>query len=799
MKRFSAGPVLSHLKDFQRATAEHVFERMYLDDEPAHRYLVADEVGLGKTLVARGVIAKTIEHLQREKVKRIDVVYVCSNVQIARQNVRRLHMGEQEHFEVADRITMLPATAHELSKNPISIVSFTPGTSFDLKGGGGMSRERAMLRLMLKRAWGNEHFRGRGSMRVFQGGVSTLNRFRSRFAQVQREHGPNLEQSLVRSFVRVLADRDKDARAVGEPTLRDRFDELCDIFRNDRPVSGWSRAERRLRAGFVGELRDLLARSALEALQPDLIILDEFQRFKHLLASPGGTDFSPPAELAHELFSYVDTASGRNARVLLLSATPYKMFTTVDDADEDHHDDLVETVRFLLKDDTDAVEKLRRDLRDLRRALQQVGRDGGVAAAAARDRVQEALRRVMVRTERLASEKRRGGMLVEQTCSGLRLDERDIRAFIPTARIARSLEVQDPLEYWKSGPFLLNYLDGYKLRTEFDRSIKSRSQILARDLKDASLLEWDAIQRFDEVTPDNARLRWLLQDTVARGAWKLLWIPPSLPYLEPGGAFAEAELKDFTKRLIFSAWTMVPTAISTLVSYEAERLMVSAGGRPRYENTPDARQNRARLLDFSYSSGRLSGMPVLGILYPSVVLAREGDPLKLCAQNDGGVVSPEAATAVVTERMRTLIAGLVNDVKKQGGEIPTEGRVDETWYWATPLWFDWLDDLAHAEGFFARIGRLVKAFTDRDPNAGGDRFKQHLERAKDAALKEYPALGPMPEDLPEVLARLALGAPGPTALRALSRVTGRNVRNLACGSGPARLPGRSGVSSAHLR
>lgn len=135
MKRFSAEPVLGHLKDFQRATAEYVFERMYLDDPPAHRYLVADEVGLGKTLVARGVIAKTIEHLQHEGVKRIDVVYVCSNAQIARQNVRRLHMGGQEHFEVADRITMLPATAHELNENRINIVSFTPGTSFDLQEG----------------------------------------------------------------------------------------------------------------------------------------------------------------------------------------------------------------------------------------------------------------------------------------------------------------------------------------------------------------------------------------------------------------------------------------------------------------------------------------------------------------------------------------------------------------------------------------------------------------------------------------------------------------------------------------
>jgi hypothetical protein len=232
---------------------------------------------------------------------------------------------------------------------------------------------------------------------------------------------------------------------------------------------------------------------------------------------------------------------------------------------------------------------------------------------------------------------------------------------------------------------------------------------------------------------------------------------------------------------------MVPTAISTLVSFDAERQMVRAGGRRRYENTPEARQNRARLLDFSYSSGRLTGMPVLGILYPSVVLAREGDPLQLCMQTKGGVVSPEAAISTVTRRMRALLDSLVRDIERAGSEIPAEGRADETWYWAAPLWLDWLDDPSHIGEFFARNRRLVNAFTDRDPNAGGDRFKQHLERAKEVARTEYPALGPMPKDLPEVLARMALSAPGPTALRALARITSRGVPDLVLRLGACKI------------
>ena len=83
--------VLARLKDFQRDSVDYVFRRLYGDVDPINRFLLADEVGLGKTLVAKGVVARVVDELW-DTVERIDVVYICSNADIARQNINRLNV-----------------------------------------------------------------------------------------------------------------------------------------------------------------------------------------------------------------------------------------------------------------------------------------------------------------------------------------------------------------------------------------------------------------------------------------------------------------------------------------------------------------------------------------------------------------------------------------------------------------------------------------------------------------------------------------------------------------------------------
>ncbi|MFM7928959.1 MAG: hypothetical protein ACKO9Q_14715, partial [Pirellula sp.] len=54
---------LDGLKDFQRASVDVVYNNLFVNGQK--RMLIADEVGLGKTKVANGIIARAIEQRLR--------------------------------------------------------------------------------------------------------------------------------------------------------------------------------------------------------------------------------------------------------------------------------------------------------------------------------------------------------------------------------------------------------------------------------------------------------------------------------------------------------------------------------------------------------------------------------------------------------------------------------------------------------------------------------------------------------------------------------------------------------------
>lgn len=749
--------ILATLKDFQRATAEYVFRRMYLDPEATNRFLVADEVGLGKTLVARGLIAKIIDHLWDSK-RRIDIVYICSNADIARQNLNRLNVGV-ENFELTSRMTMLPTKLHDLKDRKLNFVSFTPGTSFDLKDALGRQEERALLYVLLQRAWG---FKGRDPLYVLKGDVRRIGDFRH---LVQRTQRSKIDPDLTAEFHRALERHATVERSEGRKDMRTRFEELSEEFRTmkNRPSTTVRWEQRRL----VGEMRELLAATCIEALEPDLIILDEFQRFRHLLRGD-----SPSAALARPLFEYQDQDND-SVRVLLLSATPYKMYTLSGESeDEDHYVDFIRTLEFLQHDPakTRDFEAL---IQEYRRGLFALADDPSIRRqlSETKSMIEAQLRKVIARTERLAATEDRDGMLEEAKSLDLRLIPADLSAYVGTQRIAKELGQSDVIEFWKSAPYLFNFMDGYALKKSFQRQLGDAMghSALAKQLKESPevLLPWPDIGRYMEIDPGNARLRSIIAHTIEPGAWRLLWIPPALPYYRLQGPFGDPGLQGFTKRLVFSAWRVVPKAIATLLSYEAERRMIKSSDDQAI-NTPEEHRRRTSraLLRLTLDDGRPAGMSTFALLYPSVTLARTCDPLDLI---DGEPMLVEE----VLKRAAMRIDELLKGIKFQS----REGAPDEAWYWIAPMlldrahepelteeWFDYEDlDYWWAAGEEAPE-------SEREHLTG---WAEHVRRARNLSM--YPTLGPRPDDLSEVLAKVALGSPAVCTFRAIARVVGNDV------------------------
>ncbi len=739
--RPDVGAVLSRLKDFQRATVDYVFRRLYTDpeDERVSRFLIADEVGLGKTLVARGVIAKAVDYLW-EDVPRIDVVYICSNLAIAQQNIDRLNITADREFQLASRLTLLPVTVERLHGNKLNFVSLTPGTSFDLRSRLGRYEERIVLYELLREHWDVPS----GTLRnILRGNVEKEN-WKPRVRRFKRRGPSALDDEIRLDFYHALDRR---------PELRAEYEALAGRI---HPLqTHLTRPMRRDRNAWVGKMRRVLARCSLSALEPDLVILDEFQRFKYLLQ---GED--EIADLARRMFTF------SNVKVILLSATPYKMYTLHGEEDEHHYRDFLDTVSFLLEEQPGTMADLERAIDTYRDALLRLGRGTRGQLMEAKETIEQSLRQVMVRTERLAVSADRHGMLEETLTANGEIRSRDLASFVHLDGIARALDAGDQISYWKSASYPVNLMDDYKLKRQLDHALEESPSDDLVDLvarAQEHLLCWDDVQAYREVDPGNARLRALWKDAVETNNWQLLWMPPSLPYYRPGGPFHKVKPQGCTKSLIFSAWRLVPKCIAMLLSYEAERRMLDVHQRDFAYS--ELTEKRSPLLDFARSEDRLTGMPVLCLVYPCLTLAEKLDPLQLSidlAQPD----MPERQA--VLEAARKKIRQLFHEATASQS-IPKEGRPDEGWYWAALAILDRHFQTDELEGWLSTADESLGWRGLVEGESGSSRFGEHVD-AFYAMFEDPNALGPLPSDIFDVLAHVALSSPAVTALRALLRL-----------------------------
>ncbi len=516
----------------------------------------------------------------------------------------------------------------------------------------------------------------------------------------------------------------------------------------------------------MGQLRRVLAETCLHWLEPDLIILDEFQRFKHLMA--GDTeDSSEAAALAEHLFNFQNETS--SAKVLLLSATPYKMFTTADEsASDDHYADFRLTLNFLISDAAkrSSFEQILKLYREELFRVSDCGVDGLLRI---KRELENLLRSVMVRTERLSIDANRDGMLKQIDCLAMSLNETDVEHYLALQQIASSLEHGDMLEYWKSAPYLLNFMEHYDVKRKLDNAMEVQADSsLAKQFRKLGdgLLNRQAIEEYSKIDPGNARLRSLQADTLGKNAWKLLWIPPSLPYYASSGAYSEAGAEGFTKRLVFSSWRVVPKAVASLLSYEAERVMMLEHHRqPKWDS--EERKKLRGLLKFSAKGDKPTSMTALGVLNPCRTLASQLDPRSLLGQ---ATMSKAEVLKLYSDTIGDLLKPVLEKHREEQAASTTEALtidgIGSTRYFSIFI----LTVSRHSDGWptivWLKFGVEMlwmgkKRMSPRD-------WSKHVELFKQTA-KEIGTLGKAPDDLSLVLAEMALAAPGIVALRCLQR------------------------------
>lgn len=723
--------VMSSLKNFQRATVERI-DKLFRENR--NRVLVADEVGLGKTLIARGCIAKTGLLCTEERGKLFKVVYVCSNQNIARKNIRKLDVYNVGGFDnLSDnRLSMqhLQIMEQEINSTAanrdVQLIPLTPYTSFRMTSGKGTVNERALMFAIFCR------------MPQFSKHIESLER--------------NLSKGAVKGWYywardyysgKVAAVEQKTLQTANPypKTLIDDINEnYSELIQN---VLESLEANKEFDTLLINRMRMMFAQISVERLKPDLVIMDEFQRFKFLLSEEN----SEMGMIAGKFLSSDST------RVLLLSATPYKLYSTIEEIEENpcnnHYKEFMQVMHFLFNKEEEKY-RFDRVWSEYSEMLQVIKKYNIQLIKQEKDKAEKELYRGMCRTERISVMNGEDFIDSESAKHPLVVDPTEIQSYVEGCKFIEDVFGKNgkiPMDYAKSCPFLLSFMSNYvlmdKLRNYFEKHKK--------DLPKRRGLLWldtnNKIYDYKPLPKTNARLELLKNHMFEQyNSHLYLWVPPSMPYYPLEGVYRGS--KGFSKVLLFSAWEMVPRMIGSLISYEAERLTI---GKISNNATKEDRRNTHYYSDDKrrYPYRRLQGGNELFLLYPSKTLAEIYSPISYFNKK---------MTLVEIKRQ---ISAKIKDILPKTKQIG--GSPDYRWYLVAPMILDGLEYAREWARNRGNPGNKTKS----------DRLISELMR-EDANFENLE-MGVMPSDLVDVLVLMTIGSPAVCIYRG----NGHNAQNAA--------------------
>ena len=543
------------VKDFQRATADRI---LHIYKNLGHRrVLLADEVGLGKTFVAKQVINLVREWHKQKKDDFFKVVYICSNANIADQNIEKL--GVENRMSISEsRLSMqhlyiklaekLIAEQHEKEEMPESIIPLTPSTSFRFYSAQGTANERALMYDILC-------------------GLTQFKEYKEVISDFLSCNVKNWQE-----LIHIYSNR---IELCGDDYLREMHGKLqmslSDTIINQ--LIGYAKYgyDNRQQADMINKLRRIFAEISIDMLDPDLVIMDEFQRFNSLLEQ--GDD--EQSMLANKFFD--DKRS--NTKILLLSATPYKPYSTLEElntnGNDEHYQDFMKVMDFLYAT-KDKADRFKLIWHTYSAALKRTDVVDLTPLVVTKNEAEEALYGVMCRTERFNS-----GIIDDSRVCDVQVVPEDILSFAEGQYLMDCLNQENtkvrlgnlPMEYVKSSPYLLSFMDKYELKKRIASALQ-HSDVKRYGKMDALLLSKYAINNYRPIPAANGKLKYL-HDLVfgtrhEKKTQLLLWVPASNPYYKAGGVFESNEARNFSKIILFSSWEMVPRMISIMMSYYSE-------------------------------------------------------------------------------------------------------------------------------------------------------------------------------------------------------------------------------------
>lgn len=545
--------------DYQKRAIRRIVDS-YMETGNGARFLLSDEVGLGKTIIAKGVIRclmckllkkelednfsnGDIEKLVNEHYYYFNVIYICSNMNIAKQNENKLGIYSNQDKKWMNRASCLSSKVMPLTEKRRfgnnGNITYTYGlneekicksevefaevcqdygeiygeedeTFQDLKEQVGKLSTR--LRILPITLETSIDIKGAGCKEEREY-LQTLIRCFSVLEDVEKienEDGRNVEININENL-----QNNEDfvtLRKLYERRCDEKFKGACDKVKNDDSTE---------RDAVWETVRKGFAEITMDWLNCEFVIMDEFQNFRDVLSAVTDGTAGDNKNVIQSIFGYETGTKGRKPPyVLLVSATPFRMYMSREESlDEEYAEgeetseavDICQVCRFLENRNNDSTLVLA--LEKYKKTLERYARGDATTKEAVlkeKSAFEEKMTKVFSRMERinvLRELKGEGETVdasgkVEMPCGGIR----DLYEYVKELATDRHVEHMGMAQkatslvsggvavtYAEKAPYILSFMngarvdgkadEGYRIKRDFDKLVSAGKVVYRKNSK----------------------------------------------------------------------------------------------------------------------------------------------------------------------------------------------------------------------------------------------------------------------------------------------------------------------------